>query len=1072
MSTLRLPPLPEPPPGFEYYRSREEILRSRSLLAYQHVLLRAWEEMRLSGVMTLNGVPTVYIRDAKRPLNAKETAGLCRKFWNQGVATVFVLRDAHAVRVFSSMTVPLDERRATDADVRGRVVEQVELATQASWAQRFYTQLGMGHYWSAAERVAWFNPQQGVDAYLLSNLSAVRDKLVEQDLQPQFAHAFLGRVLFTCYLCDREIVNLPNYFQGQSWRHLHELLDALPDPTGALYDTLFPALLTEFNGSLFDVDLEAERHQIRPQHFDIVRAFLRGDDLAEKPGQPSLGFWAYDFKFIPVETISAIYESFLEAEGTAEKRKSGAFYTPRFLAEMALDRVLAPRGALYKEGRRFIDPACGSGIFLVLLFNRLAAEWRSAVQGQPDPQAQAEELLERLDALRGVDKNPTACRIACFSLYLAFLDTFDPPGVRAYKLHTGKKLPALLRRRDARQSPKHPVIWEADFRDLAEDWKGQFDIVIGNPPWGGRGDNQLVHPFMELTPKLLREGGRACLLLPSRVFLNRTDDIQAQWLRCVTLESIVQLADYSEILFRSARSPCCITVFTSGPPDVATHEVEYVVPKVSTAELRDGLIPVEPQDRKWIPLKLLLDATTQETRSLVWKTYLWGTPRDMKLLDYLLTLPRLALYADILSETRGTRTKRWAAGQGCKPQIRGSASDRDLKPLDNWSVDDPFISHDLLGGLAYVPKPLCPTLKEHFSERAYMTDALYSKPDDSLFTGPLVLFNQGFSEFAFVDYVARFQDALQSIAGPEKDADSLLFLLGCLRSKLARYFIFHTASNMATERDKAHLFEVMRLPFFLPCSEAARADASTIVAGVAAAFRKLQDEMNEDAKRFLKERQNSDLGPLFGGDDAESSDKERRKKWAKHHQARTLELQSREIDPLIYRYFGLTDQDRALVEDTCDIFDRSDTPGALIKARMPPTLQAIQDWQGLRDYGDMLTSALRSRTTSGPAIIASGQVDPQLGIGVVEVAQERSRLPFRRLDDAELLLRALSALLDSSKDHSGALVFRRNGLIFDGPRVYIVKPALRGQWTRTAAINDAAELRAHVAEARRNLERS
>ena len=38
--------------------------------------------------------------------------------------------------------------------------------------------------------------------------------------------------------------------------------------------------------------------------------------------------------------------------------------------------------------------------------------------------------------------------------------------------------------------------------------------------------------------------------------------------------------------------------------------------------------------------------------------------------------------------------------------------------------------------------------------------------------------------------------------------------------------------------------------------------------------------------------------------------------------------------------------------------------------------------------------------------------------------------------------------------------------MFDGPRIFLVKPSLLGQWTRTAALNDAAEIHAHIAEAR------
>ena len=49
------------------------------------------------------------------------------------------------------------------------------------------------------------------------------------------------------------------------------------------------------------------------------------------------------------------------------------------------------------------------------------------------------------------------------------------------------------------------------------------------------------------------------------------------------------------------------------------------------------------------------------------------------------------------------------------------------------------------------------------------------------------------------------------------------------------------------------------------------------------------------------------------------------------------------------------------------------------------------------------------------------------------------------------------------RDFERRLADRR---VFDGPRILIVKPALRGQWTRTAALNDATQLYAHIAEAR------
>jgi len=1066
MSIEHKEPLPKPPQGFRYYGKPREVLRDDTLLPYQHLVLRAWKEMKLTAVLTLSGIPTVYLCDRKRPLAPADAAEIHRQFWNQGVATVLLLRDPEKVRVFSSMTKPIKASTATQDEIDDRLVEEINFATLVSWLERFYLRIGTGQYYGDNE--AKFDPQQGVDAYLIDNLGAVRNELTQGDdgLKPPVAHAFLGRLLFTCYLCDRGIIELRDYFPKRSWKRLHDLLAEHEDddPRPDLYDKLFPALKREFNGSMFDDDIEAERELIRPAHLKAIRRFLNGDEVRKGKGQRSLGFWAYDFKFIPVETISAIYEDFLEKEGVSEKHKSGAYHTPRFLAEMTLD--LALEGVRPLRGRQYLDPAVGSGIFLVLLFNRLAAEWRAALKGQPSPKKQAKDLCLLLASLRGVDKNLTACRIACFSLYLAFLDQFDPPAVRAYMKATGEKLPSLLRFADAKkETPDLPVIWEKDFLRLAADWKGQFDIVVGNPPWAGRGSGQIAHKFMETVPDVLKDDSvRACLLLPSKVFLNQTDEFQSRWLRRVTLDKVVQLADYRFILFKEALCPCNIARFTTRPPDPTTHEIEYVAPKVSRMDLRDGVIPVAPQDRKWIPLRLLLGAAKQKATAMVWKSHLWGTRRDLKFLDYLLTLPKLGDYVDILSQTGGKRYKRWAAGQGCKPWPENpkAPQDRELKPFDTWSPDDPFATPGLLKGLFSVPEDTCVSLGEHFKNKAYSKEWLYSKPPENLFTPPLVLWNQGFTTATFFDYTVRFQNSLQSISGKPEDTEQLLFLTAFLRSKLARYFVFCTAANLGTERDKVHLFEALRLPFFLPDSEAARPNGATIVSKVADKIQRLKRNMEADATKLEEELQSAEFH-LQSED--EGTDEQKRKRWLARQRQRSRKLQA-ELEPLIHEYFGLNEQEIALVEETCEIFDRSDTPGSLDGAKSIPTLQPV-DADGLEPYARMLTATLNDWASGTLRVSASGCVDSKVGLGLVRLDQTKSARRFRTRAVSGELISALQRLEEASTERSGTLAYLRHPWIFDETRIYIVKPAIKGQWTRTAALNDAADIYAHIAEARR-----
>jgi len=1023
--------------------------------------------MELSTVMTLNGVPTVYVRDDNRQLDTARIAALHCKFWNQGLATVLLLRSPGNFHVLSSMVKPVSSECASEKDIEARTVESLDLATQATWAENFYLQLGTGHYYSKEKHLSKFNPKESVDAYLMDNLEAVRDELTSgtEALKPAIAHAFLGRILFTCYLCHRGIISLGNYLGKNPSADIRELL-AGNSPEKAhslLYGKLFPALKVRFNSSMFDEDLSAEKEAIKPSHLEIIRHFLDGSEI--KKGHRSLGFWAYRFDFIPVETISSIYEKFLEHEDGESKRKLGAFYTPRLLAEMTLD--LALRGRPSIKGLRFIDPSCGSGIFLVLAFNRLVADWNLRQKKSASITKRAEALLQILSQLRGVDKHPTACRISCFSLYLAFLDQFDPSDVEAYIDQTGNKLPNLL---VADKAKPHtiPVIWHRDFLDIADEWKGNFDIVIGNPPWEGRGTKQLANRFMEKTPELLDKNGRASLILPSKIFLNQTDEFQMRWLRSVTLETMVQLADYRFILFKEAICPASIVCFNSLSPEV-NHQIEYIAPKVTRADLRDGLIAVAPQDRKWIPLSSLIEAGKNGTMGMEWKTKLWGTPRDQKLLDYLFTLPQLAELVSQPSKHEELLSKRWIAGQGCKPwkTTSTSESDRDLKGFDEWKGSDSFVATDDLKSMAALVENEPATLLQHFTLKKYSLELLYSKPPEQLFTPPLVLFNQGFSEASYSGFLVRYQHSLQSITNPRGgDEDALIFLAAFLRSKLARYFQFHTAANLATERDKVHLDEALRLPFFLPDHEGAIDVCKKTFRQIVKAMKAEEMRLSKSFDLAVEAANSGEANSLFKETD-DTDIAKKLKKWKKSEHSKGQKIRS-SFDPLIYRYFNLTSQDIALVEDTCEIFDKGDTPGSLEAARKIPTLAPINDYDGLQPYAEMICQTLNGWASGSMRVTASGTVDTDTGLALLELRQSKFEKPFCELKGNAKVLEAAGKLQEASKEAVGkTLEFHRNGWFFDGTRILIVKPARLGEWTKTAAINDAAALYAEILETRR-----
>jgi hypothetical protein len=176
------------------------------------------------------------------------------------------------------------------------------------------------------------------------------------------------------------------------------------------------------------------------------------------------------------------------------QKKYALLQTPDFIEEFILDRTLEPALAEFglKE-TRLIDPACGSGHFLLGAFARLFQRWQ-----KQEPATAPQVLAQRaLDAVAGVDLNPFAVAIAKFRLLLVALkasgvkrlkDAFDfrsKVAVGDTLLHSVTFLGKTgVHQGDWTKQDELQHFYGSEDKELLREIFGRrYHAVVGNPPY-------------------------------------------------------------------------------------------------------------------------------------------------------------------------------------------------------------------------------------------------------------------------------------------------------------------------------------------------------------------------------------------------------------------------------------------------------------------------------------------------------------------------------------------------------------------------------------------------------------
>jgi Eco57I restriction-modification methylase len=1039
--------------------------------SHGHAMRRLFTDLTIDAVLCLDKRPSVCVKDG-RELSSVEVEVLRRKLWNLGATTLLVVETPYAVDVFSTIAKPLrTDEEGSEARLTSETVADLESAALALHLEKLIRRVETGAIYRQHQPL--FDSKSSVNPNLLSNLREARNLICPTKSKEGYrrAHAFIGRFLFSCYLLDRGIVG-PRYLKKANLpdaNDMLELLDSASTRGPETLDALFKVLQRDFNGSLFGDSVDD--YSINDAELIYLRRFLSGEDL--RTGQLSF-FKLYDFSFIPVELISSIYEEFVGAEAEAEVeagqsrrhahglRTQGAYYTPPRLAELTID--VATEGWDTLLDKRCLDPACGSGLFLVILFIRMAEEWR-----RRNPEATTRDRYEALmsllsENLQGVDTHPTACLVTCFSLYLAFLDQMEPKEIfelrEALEQDTHQKLlPRILweREKNRPRPPHFATVRELDF--FAMPALAGFHLVIGNPPWVSRKSalsveqwlfskhhnpylrdipepvqRQTLFPAGELACAFMWKAGlhvlpqgRVCQVLPSRVFLsNNTGRFQAAWLRHHRIETVWLLADWSFVLFPTADCPCFISRYHPKRDDEELATFEFITPKVELLDPREALIPVLPEDQKTLSESDIVSAARNKEAAAAWKRQHWGTPRDGRLIDRLMRMPRLKGLAKAPprdpSSVPGNRKRYWFKGQG----FRRATESTEKPEKVFWKETDPFLAADTPVLDLILLRKDCPPIGDR-----YEGEGLDRKRNSLIYEAPLLLINKACTKFLASNFNVLFTDDFLSICAPKHEEDELLFLGAVLSSPLTQYLLFHTTANIGIERDIARVKEILELPFPLPEDMRDPTHSEFILRSCAQRLRSLRDELQEPRNLLRSEYLVSEA--------------------------------QEELYHFVCDYFEICEWERHLIEDTVNVFRPSSTPGSLDSENLLTAKSSTS--ANRKEYAETLIQTFRGSTRTKKHLWAEGAVASELNLALITLGIADRARRYAESPAEDRVKKVIDNIrIAAAHDRTSTFHRLRGFALYEQDRVHILKPLNRRHWTATAALNDADEILTRMME--------
>ncbi|MHB2035424.1 MAG: Eco57I restriction-modification methylase domain-containing protein [Nitrososphaerales archaeon] len=349
-----------------------------------------------------------------------------------------------------------------------------------------------------------------IDQQLLSDLKNWRE-ILSKDIRKKYGREYESHVIdeIVQRIIDRLIFIRKTEDSKLEEPNLQQIIRRFNRSTYDEIKKVFVDYREKYNSKLFG---ENDKTSHESDKIELSNEVI--EEVIRETYQPKNTRLEYDFSVIDADILGSIYEQYLAyvlsqtprkiklEGGIAHRKEQGIYYTPtqivEYIVNSTLGRLLQEMKLAVVKDIRVLDPACGSGSFLIKAYDAIDAFYRRGDKESYEqikfdssgglPFSKKVEILQ--NNIFGVDLDSKAIEISQLNLLMKIAER-------------GHRLPILQRNikcgnsiiESSESSQNNSFDWKKEFSTILD--AGGFDVVIGNPPYIRQEEFLPIKPYLE-----------------------------------------------------------------------------------------------------------------------------------------------------------------------------------------------------------------------------------------------------------------------------------------------------------------------------------------------------------------------------------------------------------------------------------------------------------------------------------------------------------------------------------------------------------------------------------------------